>query len=304
MLAWRLVQGLGGAWCAVSVPAIVRDHVSGNESARLFSLIGLVMFAAPALAPSIGTLVLAVTAWQGIFLLLAGYAVLVGVLLHLGLFRHAATKRVSTPVHTLLTNYAVVLKHPAAMRFVLLQALVFSVMLIFITHASFIYQQWFGLSSAAFSALFAMNVVGMAAANLLNRRLLLFLSPTMILRAGVVVQAVAATSLAVSAWFEPPVYLVAVLIMVAVASMGAIVPNNMSSALEFFPRLGGTASAVMGASQFMLAGAISAFSTWVADGTLVPVALLMGLCSLGAVLMAFSAVASMRRFSERPEALH
>ncbi|MCC5808813.1 MAG: multidrug effflux MFS transporter [Ectothiorhodospiraceae bacterium] len=297
VLAWRVVQGLGGAWCAVSVPAIVRDTVRGNESARLFSLIGLIMFAAPALAPAIGTLVLVVTDWQGIFLLLAAYALLVGVLLYLGLFRRVETRRIETPLHTLLTNYAVVLKHSVAMRFVLLQALVFSVMLVFITHASFIYQEWFGLSSAVFSALFAMNVAGMAMANLLNRRLLLTLPSTLILRAGVVVQAVAATLLALSAWFQPPVYVVAALIMVAVASMGAIIPNNMSNALEFFPRLGGTAAAVMGATQFMLAGVISAVSTRLADGTLVPIALIMGACSLGAAFTVFSAVSAMQRLS-------
>ena len=47
MLAWRAVQAFGGGWVAVSVPAIVRDRTSGAETARLFSLIALIMFLAP-----------------------------------------------------------------------------------------------------------------------------------------------------------------------------------------------------------------------------------------------------------------
>ena len=42
LVGWRIVQGIGGAFCAVSVPAIVRDQVGGQEAARLFGLIGLI----------------------------------------------------------------------------------------------------------------------------------------------------------------------------------------------------------------------------------------------------------------------
>lgn len=297
MLAWRLVQAIGGGWCAVSVPAIVRDHVHGKEAARLFALIGLMMFAAPALAPSIGSLVLVVTDWHGIFVVLAAYAVLLGVLLRATLFRNApAGPRAATPVHTLVTNYLKVLRHGATMRFIGLQAMVFSVMLVFVTHASFIYQEWFGLSNAAFSALFAANVGGMAIANLLNRRLLFSMDSLVILRAAVAIQAVAVFTLTAAIVLgDPPLALLAPLFILAIASMGAIAPNNMANALEFFPTLGGTASAMMGALQFAVAGAVSAISATLADGTLVPIAVIMGVCSLAALLLAFSAVAAMRR---------
>lgn len=298
MLAWRLVQAIGGGWCAVSVPAIVRDHVHGKEAARLFSLIGLMMFAAPALAPSIGSLVLVTTDWHGIFVFLAVYAVLLAVLLRATLFHTPAKPRAATPLHTLVTNYLVVLRHGATMRFIGLQAMVFSVMLVFVTHASFIYQEWFGLSNAAFSALFAANIGGMAVANLLNRRLLFSLDSLVILRAAVTVQAVTVFTLtAVIAWGNPSVWLLAPLFIIAIASMGAIAPNNMANALEFFPKLGGTASAMMGAIQFAAAGTVSAISTTLADGTLLPIGLIMGACSLAALILAFSAVATMRRMA-------
>ncbi len=61
----------------------MRDHVSGREAAKIFSMIGLIMVAAPAFAPSIGSLLLGLSGWNLIFLFLGGY----------GLFMMIALKR-------------------------------------------------------------------------------------------------------------------------------------------------------------------------------------------------------------------
>lgn len=287
MLGWRIVQGVGGAFCAVSVPAIVRDQTSGQDAARLFGLIGLVMFIAPAAAPSIGSALLYFREWHAIFLMLAGYAALLAVVLHFVLFRRLpARPKVQTPVSTLVTNYGLVLRHRVTMRFVGLQALCFSAMLVFITHASFIYQEWFGLSNAMFSGLFAANIVAMASMNLLNRRLLNSFQSVKILRACVFLQAIAISALVICAWAGAPYWVIAACIIVAVGFMGAIIPNNMANALEFFPHLGGTAAAMLGAAQFTIAGAISALSATLAGGTLLPIVLVMAICVFGAAILA------------------
>lgn len=67
------------------------------------------------------------------------------------------------------------------------------------------------------------------------------------------------------------------------------------NALEFFPKLGGTASALLGATQFTLGGVISAASTLLADGTLRPVFLVMAACTLSALLLAVGAPRAMAR---------
>lgn len=299
MLTWRASQGIGGALCAVSVPALVRDHADGKDSARLFGLIGLVMFVAPAAAPSIGTLLLKFSGWQTIFVMLTCYAALLAMLLHFALFRRLTPReRDRTPVHTLLTNYLLVLKHPATMRFIALQALAFSAMLVFITNASFIYQEWFGLSSTLFSALFAANIGAMATFSLLNRRLLLRFESVILLRVYVFIQATAVAALVACALADAPYWAVAACIIVATGCMGALVPNNMANALEFFPRLGGTASALLGASQFTVAGLISAGSAAISGGSLMPIVLIMAACSVGCVLLAAGAPAAVKRAKE------
>ena len=299
MLIWRVVQGVGGAFCAVSVPAIVRDTTNGQDAARLFGLIGLIMFVAPAAAPSIGALLLSLAAWPAIFLMLAAYAVFLGVVLKVFLFRKLpAHAPVTTPVSSLVTNYLLVLRHRTTMRFVGIQVLCFSAMLVFITHASFIYQQWFGLSSTHFSALFAANVGMMAVLNLLNRRLLLTYPSTALLRIGVFTQFAGMLALLVCVWLALPYWAVAACIILGVGCMGAIIPNNMANALEYFPHLGGTASALLGATQFTVAGLVSALSAAYAGDALVPIAATMAVCSLGAVTLVAGAPAAVAREAE------
>lgn len=299
MLTWRASQGIGGALCAVSVPALVRDQADGTESARLFGLIGLVMFVAPAAAPSIGTLLLALSGWPTIFVMLACYAGLLALLLHFGLFRRLTPREQErTPVHTLVTNYLLVLKHPATMRFIALQALAFSAMLVFITNASFIYQEWFGLSNTLFSALFAANIAAMATFNLSNRQLLLHFEAVVLLRIYVFIQATAIATLVVCALLHAPYWAVAGCIIVATGSMGGLIPNNMANALEFFPRLGGTASALLGASQFTIAGMISAASAAIGGGSLITIVLIMAACSGGCVVLASGAPKAVQRANE------
>jgi DHA1 family bicyclomycin/chloramphenicol resistance-like MFS transporter len=296
MIAWRVVQGIGGAFCAVSVPAIVRDQVGGQEAARLFGLIGLIMFIAPAAAPSLGALMLALGDWHWIYVFLAAYAFFLAVVLQLALFpRLKPRPRATTPVKTLVTNYVLVLKHRTTMRFVGIQVMCFSSMMLFITHSSFIYQEWFGLSNSTFSILFAANIGVMAALNLINRPLLRTFSSVVLLRVQVIIQFVMLVGLVSVVLLDGPLWAVAGFIIAAVGCQGGIVPNNMANALEFFPHMGGTAAAMLGASQFTLAGAISALSSAFGGEALLPITLSMLACSVGAVLLSLGAPAAAAR---------
>lgn len=296
LVGWRVLQGMGGAFCAVSVPAIVRDQVGGQEAARLFGLIGLIMFIAPAAAPSLGALMLAMGDWHWIFVLLAGYAFFLAVVLQFALFPRLKPRPPAvTPVKTLVTNYLLVLRHKTTMRFVGIQVLCFSTMMLFITHASFIYQEWFGLSNSAFSILFAANIGLMAVLNLINRPLLRRFSSVVLLRVQVILQCLALVGLVLVVFFHGPLWAVVAFIIAAVGCQGGIVPNNMANALEFFPHLGGTAAAMLGASQFTLAGTVSALSTTFAGDSLMPIVVSMLACSVGAVLLALGAPAAVAR---------
>lgn len=76
MLIARLCMGLAAAAPRVASVAMVRDLFSGREMARIMSFVMLIFSLVPALAPSLGALIIAVWDWRGIFIAFAVFATL------------------------------------------------------------------------------------------------------------------------------------------------------------------------------------------------------------------------------------
>ncbi|ASK36093.1 Bcr/CflA family drug resistance efflux transporter [Alcanivorax sp. N3-2A] len=279
LLRWRAAQAFGGGWVMVLVPALVRDRVRGHDAAKLFSMIGLIMVVAPGVAPSIGSALLAVGSWRTVFQFLAVYALGLIPLITLFVLRSAAPKN-STPAprESLLTRYRSVFTTTPALPFLFLQAFAFSVMMLFITHSSFIYQEHFGQSESVFALLFGANIVMMLLVNLANRAVLNRFTSRQILITCLSVQFVGVLLLAVMTWTGASVWLFLPAMMITVGAQGGVAPNNQACFMEFFERHGGTAASLLGAAQFGVAGLLSALSTLMPE-TLGSVIAAMFICS-------------------------
>lgn len=68
MLAARFLQGLGAAGPRVVSMALVRDLYRGREMAKVTSTVMMVFMLVPALAPSVGALIIAGFGWRAVFL--------------------------------------------------------------------------------------------------------------------------------------------------------------------------------------------------------------------------------------------
>ncbi|HZU52139.1 MAG TPA: MFS transporter, partial [Sphingomicrobium sp.] len=74
LIAARVCQGASAAVTRVLVVAMVRDLFEAEAMARVMSLVSMVFMVMPVLAPNIGQLILLFAPWRAIFLVLAGYA--------------------------------------------------------------------------------------------------------------------------------------------------------------------------------------------------------------------------------------
>jgi len=115
--------------------------------------------------------------------------------------------------------------------------------------------------------------------NLTNRQLLKRYSPQRILRWGVTMQAFGIALLVMVSVFYPALWLFLPAMMITVGAMGAISPNTQASFMEYFAQNGGTASALLGATQFSVAGLISAASTFLPHSVLA-IVLAQAACSV------------------------
>lgn len=274
LLAWRGVQAFGGGWAMVCVPALVRDRFSGKDAARFFSLIGLITIIAPAIAPSFGSALLLMWGWPSIFIFLSGYSLLMAGFLRWLVFNaQRSSEGVATSsVMSVWARYQAVVAVKPALRFMLLQTFAFTVMLLFIAHSAYIYQEHFDVGPSQFSLLFGANIVLMIVANFANRWFLHRMSPLAILRYSLSVQGVGVLLLLAVVLMSPNLWLFLPAMMITVGAMGAITSNTQACFMEYFPKNSGTAAALMGATQFAVGGVILGLSSLLPESLLSVVA--------------------------------
>lgn len=67
LLLARVIQGLGAAGPRIAAMAIIRDRYAGRGMAQIMSFVMLVFAIVPAIAPSIGAVILAFAGWRAVF---------------------------------------------------------------------------------------------------------------------------------------------------------------------------------------------------------------------------------------------
>jgi DHA1 family bicyclomycin/chloramphenicol resistance-like MFS transporter len=292
-LALRVVQAIGGGFAFVNIPAIVRDLYDEQNSARAFTMISIIALIAPLIAPTIGSIILAVSNWRTIFFALTGYAALLCVLVAVYLPETSRRRgvpsnaRISTQVRA---NVRRVMSNPEAVSLVVCQGFVFAVMFAFVADASFAYMVHYGLSSWHFSILFAANILTLMLCNRLNKRLLLSRRPFDIVPLGIGLQIgssalllAAVLSSAATLWVFVP------LVMLGVGAHALVTPNLVATFMGRFEEGAGTASGVITCAQYLGAGLVSLIAAAVHDGTLLTTALTMfssAVCAVAAYRVA------------------
>jgi DHA1 family bicyclomycin/chloramphenicol resistance-like MFS transporter len=78
LLAARFVQGLGAACPRVVTLAMVRDMYAGRDMARVMSFIMMVFILIPAVAPSIGAILIWGFGWRAVFLAFVAFGLISG----------------------------------------------------------------------------------------------------------------------------------------------------------------------------------------------------------------------------------
>ncbi|WP_354622738.1 multidrug effflux MFS transporter [Psychromonas sp. MME2] len=267
----RVIQAIGGGFAMVCIAPLVRERATGNEAAKLFSLIGLIIVVAP-IAPSVGVLLIYLFGWQSIFFFLFIYALFVVSISHFKLAKDASSKTANT---SFLRRYRLVVANREGMRYLVAQGCSFSVMLVFVTNASFIYQKYFALSDALFALLFSANVIMMAIFNRYNNFRLNHISAMTLLQQGLWIQLTGLCLLVLMVIFNAPVAAVAINIIFIIGAQGAISANSNAVYISHFHEHTGSASALCGASQFLMAALAGGLSTLLYNGTLWPAVLVM-----------------------------
>ncbi|WP_410218254.1 multidrug effflux MFS transporter [Paracoccus sp. (in: a-proteobacteria)] len=86
LLVARFVQGLGAAGPRIVGLALVRDLYEGREMARITSFVMMIFIMVPAVAPTLGAGIIAISSWHGVFLAFIAFALIGGLWLNIRQF--------------------------------------------------------------------------------------------------------------------------------------------------------------------------------------------------------------------------
>ncbi|WP_225918165.1 multidrug effflux MFS transporter [Neiella holothuriorum] len=249
-LVWRVIQALGGAAGSVVINAIITDKFEGPAAIKVRSTILTVMLIAPLLAPSIGSGLLLLADWHSIYWVLGAYGLVAWSWCWVSL-RDLAPGSGGIKLSALARRYHTVLSDRRGWLWFSGMAFHSTTMFAFIAGSPYLYMDHFGVSPEIYGVLFAANVAVMAVGAVLNGRMAGRNRARYILRRAQGFQLcalLAAVALMASGYGQ--LTTLVPLMAVAIGVNSFVFPNATQQVMELFRTNAGTASALLGASQF------------------------------------------------------
>ena len=287
MIAWRAVQAIGACASVTLARAIVRDLYVGHRAAQMMSTLMIVSALAPMLGPSVGGLVIAVARWQAIFWMLA----LVGLLTLAALYTlpetHPPERRLREPLSRAFATYGWLLRQKRLLGYAGVCGLLYGGIFAYVAGTPFAYITYHHVLPQHYGLLFALGSVGIMTMNLVNVRLVPTFGGDRLLRTGAFgacIMGLAAAVAARTGWGG--LIGLVVPLCLFVSCIGLIAANSITGALNLFPAVSGSVSALVGASQFGVGVVGSALVGVFADGTPWPLGALMAVFGVAAMLCA------------------
>ena len=284
----RVVMGAGAAAGGVVAMAIVRDLFGGRRLVVMLSRLALVSGAAPVVAPLIGSALLLVMSWRGIFVVLAIYgAVMLVAAIALVPETLPKARRNELGSTTVGQRYRSVLTDRVFLGVLIIGGMTFSGLFSYLSASSFLFQQSFGFDAQQYGLLFAVNSLGLVAGVQVASRLAARFGPQWVLAWSTSTLVVAGVAIIVADQLGLGLWGILVPLFVFMTACGFTFPCVQVLALDRHGKAAGTAASILGAVNFGVAGLVSPLVGWIAGETGITattMALVMASCATIGVL--------------------
>lgn len=294
LTAFRFLQGLSAAAGVVLSRAVISDRAVGGQAARLFSIMMTISGVAPAVAPSVGSLIFITSGWRAVLWAITAMSVvmLLGALWQV---------RESLPVPRrrtgpLFGGLAEAIRHRRFVGYIILFGSTFGILMGYISASPFLYQGFLGLIPGIFALLFGANALGMMGTGLLSARLATRVPLRRTVTAAVSTLVTVTVAFTICALAGAPGWTLAALVFATTCSIGFVMGNTTSLALADVRHVSGSGSAWLGGAQFTLGAIVSPWGGIGGSSSAVP----LGFVLLGCSLLAAGALfATSDRFHAR-----
>ena len=284
----RLVQAVGACGGAVMSRAMVTDLFPAHQLRRIFSMLVLVLGVSPVIAPLIGSYLLVWFGWNSAFITQA----LLGTLCLIGMhFRlpeslpHESRRPLRLDV--IKSAYTRLFKDKTFLGASVVCGFSSSGTFAYITSAPFVFIVLYKVPTERFGWLFGSVAAGMVVAAQINGRMSHRVPLWRVLRIANTVQLFAGIFLLASVFSGfGGMWSVFAGVFVYVSAQGFVFPNGSAIAMMRHGAIAGTASALLGTNQFLIAALTTTFLGFI-DQPALPMAIVIAGAAVCSTLLNF-----------------
>lgn len=276
---FRFLEALGGCAGVVIARAIVNDNFELKEAASVFALMMVISSLVPMLSPGLGSILLDYFSWKSIFAVLFGLGIFLLLLIFLGLNNikeNTASLKFNSKEN--FNNYIKILKDRRFKIYVFSSSFAMATIFAYITGSSYVFIDYYGLSEKSYGILFGINAANFMIFANINARIVRRYSPYYVLPFSFTTMFGIALLLTIAGFFDLGFLVFEILLFFMIGMLGFIIPNTTTLAMARFKENSGSASAILGAIQFTLAGGISFVVSYLEANSPLPLALIITIC--------------------------
>ncbi|EAQ65463.1 bicyclomycin resistance protein [Marinomonas sp. MED121] len=290
LLAGRIIQGLGAAGPYISAVSLVRDQYKGREMAKVMSLVMMIFILVPALAPSLGEMILLFTNWHGIFVMYGLYALIILTWIS---FRLEETlkpeQRIPFSRAGFFAGFKEVISNKSTISLTFCAGLMFGCLIGYISSAQQIFQVQFE-TGKLFSVYFGGLALLVGVSSLVNSKIVGRLGMHLISkRAFSVIILNSIIFLIVQSLVEVQLWMFVIFAGILFFCFGLLFGNINAMAMEPMGHVAGIAAAVIGAISSIMSNIVGTSIGQMYNNTLIPMTLAyILLCSLALALLYYA----------------
>ncbi len=303
LIVLRLIQGFTGAAGIVISRAIAVDVSSGPEAVKVLSLIATLVALGPLIAPMVGGFVSQQAGWRAVMAVLAALMVLMLVLTVLFVPEtHPVEREQAGRLFEPFRAVGTLIRDRIFMGYVITFSMGFGAMMAYISASPFVGQSILGMNQVQYGLSFGAGAAALVLANLLNARVAVTVGANRMQLVGVSLATLGGLALlafVLTGILSIPLFIGSAFTLTF--GVGLVMSNSSALALARASSARGSGSAILGAGQFLVGGAISPIVGIGGETTAVPMAGSVAVLSLVALTFALLVRWALPREDEAPD---
>lgn len=287
LIVFRFVQGLGAASVMVIPRAIIRDLHTGADATRLMSLVMLVFSVSPILAPLVGSGLIVPFGWRAVFAAVTLASVLSFLLVAFVLPEtRPLEERVEVSVRSVLDGFGELFRDWRFLGLTFIGGFGMASFFAFLASSSFIYIGHFGLTPTQYGLTFSVNAISFIGASQFSGYLAERFGIARVISVAVSCFTVATLALfAMTVAGVDSLAVLVVMLFIANAWLGLVIPSTMVLSLEDHGPIAGMASALGGTLQMITGAVMIVVASAFFDGTALPMVATIAVCAVAAFIL-------------------